>query len=409
MLPSRRYGEFMSERKSNVVGAAPEFSKSPYEFAGIEECHANYEQMRSHPVHYTPAHGGFYSLVRYEDVRTAGLDGTLFSSATKGVLLPPDPESPRLWALEQEGRDHMAAKRLYMEALSPPRLKALEPRLVEIINGLIDKFAAKGACDLMKDFAHPLPVLTVCAAVGVTGVSVDRIREVASDFGKDPERRAEVIAELGGLVLGELLERRERPRDDYLSRVANAQLNGKLMDEGELARFMVGFFTAGHETTTSTLGSLLFHALSRPQLLARMLEDEGLLSAAIEETVRLNPPFQAFHRTTTEEVQVGGASIPADATVRLCYGSANRDPAAYERPDEFDPERPPVPHLGFGVGRHLCAGAPLARLEMKTAVRILMGRLPDMALAQEGIAYHFLDGVFVTPKAVEVTFTPERT
>ncbi|WP_372731389.1 cytochrome P450 [Novosphingobium sp.] len=300
----------------------------------------------------------------------------------------------------------MAAKRLYMEAFAPARLKALEPKLIDIANSLIDAFAARGSCDLVEDYAHPLPVLGVCSAIGVSGVSVDRMRKVSSDFGKDPSRRQEVIAELGGLVMGELMERRTNPKDDYLSRVANAELNGRKMDEGDLARFMVGFFTAGHETTSSTLSSLLFHTLSRPDLRERMTTDDTLMSAAIEETVRLNPPFQAFHRTTTTDVEVSGAVIPADSTVRLCYGAANRDPAVFEQPDQFDPERQAPGHLGFGAGRHLCAGAPLARLEIKTAFRTLLKRLPDIVLTQEKLDYSFSDGAFSAPLKCTASFSP---
>lgn len=388
--------------------AIPEFPISPLDFSGLDECHAHYDNMRTCPVHHTDAHGGFYSLVRYSDVKSAGLNGKAFSSASKGVLLPPDPDSPRIWALEQEGRDHMAAKRLYMEAFSPQRLAALEPRLIAIANNLINDFAPRGECDLVADYAHPLPVLGVCTAIGVAGVSVDRIREVASDFGKDPARRQEVIIELGSLVMAELLERRANPREDYLSRIANAELNGQKMSESDLARFMVGFFTAGHETTSSTLGSLLFHTLSRPDLCRRMMTDDALMSAAIEETVRLNPPFQAFHRTTIGDVDVSGAVIPADSTVRLCYGAANRDPAVFDRPDVFDPERQTPGHLGFGVGRHLCAGAPLARLEIKTAFRTLLGRLPDITLAQDKIEYTFADGAFSAPVRCTASFTPQQ-
>lgn len=396
----------MGDQSHSARGGIPRFDVSPLELGSAEEWYERYRDLRQCPVHQSDAMGGFYWLTRYEDVRAAALDGKVFSSARKGVLLPPDVDAPRLYALEQEAPEHMASKRLYMEALSPTRLKILEPKLVEAANGLIDKFAGAGKCDLMKDFAHPLPVLGVCAAIGVTGLSVERIRGAASGFGKDPEQRQAVIRELGGLVLEELLDRRKDPRDDYLSRVANAELNGRKMDEGELARFMVGFFTAGHETTTATLGFFLHHVLSRPDLVPQLLVDEKLLSAAIEETVRLTPPFHAFHRTTMEAVDVSGFTVPADATVRLCYASANRDPAMFERPDTFDPTRPAQPHLGFGAGRHLCAGAPLARLEIRTAFRVLMSRLPDIRLDYEVLDIEFGDGVFAKPRACPAAFTP---
>jgi cytochrome P450 len=386
--------------------SAPNFALSPKDFVGNSQVYEAYGAMRACPVHHTDALGGFYWLTRYDDIGAATRNGKVYSSAAKGIMLPPDEASPRIYALEQEAPDHMPAKRLYMAAMSPARLKALQPEIVGIANGLIDTFAGTGTCDLMKDFAHTLPVLVMCSAIGVKDVSVDRIREIASGFGKDPATRQKVIMDLGGLVLGELLERRAHPTGDYLSIVANAELGGRLMDEGELARFMVGFLTAGHETTTSTLGSFLFHVLRRPDLVERMRVDDDLLAAAVEETVRLTPPFHAFHRTTTEDTDVGGITIPGGSTVRLCYASANRDPAAFERPDEFDPTRPARPHFGFGGGRHMCAGAPMARLEIGIAFRTLLRRLPDIRLASDTIEYLYLDGTFVRPRSVEARFTP---
>jgi len=397
----------MAKQPDSIKIAPPEYAETPFEFSSNAECYQKYKDLRKCPVHHTDAFGGFYWLTRYPDVGAAVRDGKTFSSALKGVILPSDADAPRIFALEQEAPEHMPAKRLYMEAFSPARLKLLEPKLEAIAHDLIDKFSGEGACDLVRDFAHPLPVMGVCAAIGVKHVSVDRIRKVSGDFGKNPERRQEVIMELGGLVLEELHHRRDQPQDDYLSKVANAELNGRKLDDGELARFMVGFFTAGHETTASTLGSLLYHSLRRPDLMAKMLADRDYLSAAIEEATRLCPPFHAFHRTTTIETEVNGFSIPANATVRLCYASANRDPDAFDNPDEFDPDRPKKPHFGFGGGRHVCAGAPLARLEMATAFRVLLSRLPDMRLVSDSIEYEYKDGVFISPVSLKAEFTPQ--
>lgn len=398
----------MVDQVSPAAASAPVFAKSPKDFASSEAMYEAYREMLGCPVHRTEALGGFYWLTRYDDVAAATRNGKVYSSAAKGVLLPADEAAPRLFALEQEAPDHMRSKRLYMEALSPARLKVLQNEIARIANGLIDKFADSGTCDLMKDFAHSLPVLVMCAAVGVKDVSVDRIREVAGGFGKDPETRRKVIMDLGNMVLAEVLDRRANPADDYLSLVAHAELGGRRMEEAELGRFMSGFLTAGHETTTSTLGSFLFHVLQRPELVDRLLVDDALLAAAVEETVRLTPPFHAFQRTAVEDTDVDGIAIPAGSTVRLCYAAANRDPEIFERPDEFDPERPAKPHFGFGGGRHVCAGAPLARMEIAMAFRTLMARLPDIRLASNEIEYLYLDGTFVRPKSVDAVFTPSH-
>lgn len=375
----------------------------------VAEAFDSYRELRSCPVNQSSDLGGFYWLTRYEDVRAAALNADHFSSARKGVLLPPDPDAERLYALEQDAPDHGPWKRLYMEAMTPARLREIEPRLAALANGLIDKFVAAGECELMKDFAEPLPVLGICATIGVSGIAVERIKELSSHFGEDPQIRQAVIEKLGALVLDEILARRANPRDDYLTRVANAEIGGRKMNEAELARFMTGFLVAGHETTTSSLGTLLFHVLSQPGLKERMLADDRLTAAAVEEAIRLYPAFHAFHRTTTEPVNVGGVTIPADATVRLCFASANRDPDVYERPDVFDPDRAASPHLGFGWGRHLCAGAPLARLEMRTAFKALLRRLPDIRIADAKLEWDFFGATLAIPSTCRAVFTPAPT
>jgi cytochrome P450 len=332
--------------------------QNPYKMS-VAEVYDFYDELRSCPVQHSNALGGFYWLTRYDDVRAAAQDWENFSSARKGVLLPPDPSAPRMPAIEQDPPGHAAWRKLYMEPLTPEKLRAVEPRLQAIANEVIDEFSSTGECDLMNAFAAPLPVLGMCEVVGISGAPVARIRDLSYQMTRsvtDPERRAALNLEIGALVLDEVLARRAQPRDDYLTRVAHAEIDGRQMDEPELMRFMIGFLVAGHETTTSALGTLLFHALSRPDLKQRMLSDENVLSTAIEETVRWGTPFHAFNRTTTAAVRIDEVTIPDDATVRLCFAAANRDPAVYEHPDVFDPDRTTTRHLGFGHGRHVCLG-----------------------------------------------------
>jgi cytochrome P450 len=383
--------------------------EDPYQMS-VSEVHGFYDELRSCPVQHSGALGGFYWLTRYGDVRDAAQDWERFSSARKGVLLPPDPSAPRMPAIEHDPPEHSAWRKLYMEPLTPESLRALEPRLQAISNEVIDEFSGADQCDLMSTFAAPLPVLGMCEAVGITGRPVARIRDLAYQLTgsvTDPERRASLNMEMGSLVLDEILARRAQPREDYLTRVAHAEIEGRQMDEPELVRFMVGFLAAGHETTTSALGTLLFHALSRPELKQRMLADDHVLAAAIEEAVRWATPFHGFNRTTTTAVQIDGVTIPDDSTVRLCFAAANRDPAVFEHPDVYDPGRQVNRHLGFGHGRHVCLGAPFARLEMRTAFRELVRRLPDIHSVETTIEWDFVGGWLAVPSTCRVEFTPE--
>ena len=224
----------------------------------------------------------------------------------------------------------------------------------------------------------------------------------------EPEAQRHAMVELGAFILGELYERREQPRNDYLTRIAHMETEGRLLNDQELTAFMIGFLVAGHETTTAAMAGLFYHVIGNAALRQRLLEDDEALGRAIEEAVRLTAPFHGFSRTTTKAVEIGGATIPEDQVVRLCWASANRDPAVFPDPDRFDIDRERNPHLGFGMGRHVCAGAPFARLEMRIALRTLLTRLPDIALIDEGMGWHFVGGMMTLPNSLRARFTPGR-
>lgn len=373
----------------------------------LGQAHEYYKNLRACPVHKSERMGSFYWLSKYKDVKAAANDPN-FSSARKGVMLPPDTDARRAVILEMEGAEHHLWKRFFQQSMSPARMRDVEDQLVAHANALIDKFAARGSCDLMKDFSQPLPVMGVCSLIGVSGLSVERIRAISKHYGDDPATREDVVQQLGTMLLGEVLERRANPRDDYLTMVAQCELPGRLLTDDEIIRLVSGFLVAGHETTTSAMGSTLFHALSNADLRARMLEDDRAIDAAVEEAVRLYPPFHAFHRTTEETVIIDDVEIPADSTVRLCYASANRDPDAFERPNEFDIDRPKKAHLGFGFGRHICPGAPFSRLEIRTAFKTLLKRLPDIHCASDQMDAQLIIGTVGTLRTLKANFTPAR-
>jgi len=163
---------------------------------------------------------------------------------------------------------------------------------------------------------------------------------------------------------------------------------------------MIGFLLAGHESTTAAMSSVLYHVLSK-----RL--DDGLLSSAIEETLRLNTPFHQFRRVTTCPVDVDGTALPEGSDVMLNYAAANRDPAAFDAPDDFVPDRRPNRHLAFGFGVHTCVGAPLARMELRVAIPELLHRFPDLRLAEDGAEWNFLGGNLAFVHELRARFTPE--
>lgn len=375
----------------------------------VDEAYKAYGELRARfPVAHSDRNGGYVMLSRHADVRAAAMDWKNFSSA-KGVGLPPDLTRPPLPAIENDPPVHGAWRRRYTDAITPASLAAMAIVVERVADELIDRFAGEGRCDLFSAFTEPLPILAISAAIGLEGKKPEEIRDLAfamTSTVTDPAAQREALGRLGEFILGEIHERRRVPREDYMTRIAQMESDGRLLDDYELSTFMIGFLVAGHETTTSALTGLLAHVLPRPDLRDRLLGDDAALGAAIEEAVRLTSPFHGFSRTTSAEVEVAGKLIPADRVVRLCWASANRDPEVFANPDSFDIDRSRNPHLGFGAGRHVCAGAPFARMEMRTALRRLFKRLPDIALIGDGPAWHFVGGMMTLPDALEVSFSP---
>lgn len=376
---------------------------------GVADSYAAYGELRGKfPVARSDRNGGYVVLSRHADVRAAALDWKRFSSA-RGVGLPPDRTRPPLPALENDPPLHNEWRRRYTDAITPASLAAMAGVIEQIADELIDRFAGQGRCDLVSAFTEPLPVLGISAAIGLEGKKPEEIRQLALALTAtvaDPAAQRQAVGQLGEFILGEVHERRRNPRDDYLSAIARMETDGRLLEDYELSVFMIGFLVAGHETTTAALTGLLGYVLPRPDLRRRLMTDDAALGAAIEEAVRLTSPFHGFSRTTTGPVEVAGTTIPADEVVRLCWASANRDPEVFSDPDSFDIDRPRNPHLGFGAGRHVCAGAPFARLEMRIALRRLFARLPDIACAGAEANWRFVGGMMTLPDRLDAAFSP---
>lgn len=169
---------------------------------------------------------------------------------------------------------------------------------------------------------------------------------------------------------------------------------------------LVGFYTAGHHTTASTLASLLDHIARDLSVRDALVADSSLIPRAAEEAVRLHAPLHAFFRQATADVDCGGTTIPAGCEVMLNYAAANRDPKVFEEPMQFRLDRRPNPHVGFGHGNHVCVGARLARLEIRVAVEQLLGRLPDVVHSGAGVERLWVGGNLSILDRVPVVFTP---
>jgi cytochrome P450 len=363
-----------------------------------DEAFALFRQAREagRSVFYSEKHGGYYTFLDYADVKAAHADWESFNSGPQ--VLRPFAERPRFPPLEYDPPDHTAWRELFAEVLNPKLPGVMEESVREDIVGIVEDLRARGSFDLQADFAEPIPLLTLSDAIGFDREKRQQVRQFTVDMhaaGGDPQRLQEVFMAFGQFGAAEVYDRLEHPRDDFLTKLARAQINGQPLPPMDLGAAMNSFLNAGHGTTVSGMTSLLWEVLRNPEVKQRLIDDPSLIPAAVEESMRLHTPFFGLYRTTTKPMTVGGVEIPEGSAVLMMWAAANRDPAVFPNPDEFDLDR----ELGrnrlmtFGFGIHACMGQPLARMEMKVALEELLGRLPEVELVDADAVRHEFAGM----------------
>jgi cytochrome P450 len=193
-----------------------------------------------------------------------------------------------------------------------------------------------------------------------------------------------------------------------LTHLASVEIDGRPLDDNDYVVLLAAFLGAGHHSTTSAMASLIYEVFSKPDVRDALRQDANKIGAAIEEALRLRPPFFGFFRRTTQPTTMAGVEIPAEATVYMGWAAANRDPRMFDAPTEFRLNRPNNRHLSFGLGIHTCPGAALARMELRVVLEELLRRLPDLTITLENATYQFGGGDYSFLAQLPATFTPAR-
>jgi cytochrome P450 len=347
-------------------------------------------------------------VYRYEDVAQVLRDNETFSSAIiltffgdalgKYVMLGMD---------EPEHRRHRA---LVSAAFSQKALARREHELVEQVgNELVDRFADRGRADLVREFTFPYPTQIIAGLLGLPPEDYPQFQRWSISLLSITVNRERGLAASKALreyFIPILAARREEPRDDLISSLAQAEIDGEKLADEEIFSFLRLLLPAGVETTYRSTGNLLFGLLSNPDQLDAVRSDRSLIPQAIEEAVRWEPPLLVITRVVTRDTELAGVPIPAGSSVMPMLGSANRDEERWADPDRFDIFRPAKPHIGFGYGVHVCLGMHLARLEMRVALNLLLDRLPNLRLDPDGDDPHIRGQVFRSPTSLPVLFGP---
>jgi len=294
---------------------------------------------------------------------------------------------------------HTRVRRLLVDALRPAAIKAMRGPLESMVGTLLEDAGTQtgDTIDLIEQFAMAIPIevignfLTVPRneRLPLRNWSLKILGALEVDISAEQRAAGDRAVEDFCDYLLDLVNRRRKEGQgdatDILSILIRSHDDGEL-SESELLHNCIFLLNAGHETTTNLIGNGVAELLQHPEQLALLRQSPELIKSAVEEILRYQSPNQLGNRELTEDVEIGGVSLPANSTVTLCIGAANRDPARFDDPERFDIERQPNPHLAFATGIHSCLGMTLARLEGQIAISTLLNRYPDLELA--GPALH---------------------
>jgi cytochrome P450 len=334
------------------------------------------------PVGHSNQLGGFHILFDYEDVKDVHADPDTFSSSD-GMFRPVVPRL-KIPPTEYDNPEHDEwRKQVFDRALNPSTPQRIEVAVRADCNAAIDAFAGAGSCDLVDAYTDPVPLKAICHILGFDVEKGPQLRALTLQLMMnlaDPDGASVAMKALADFGAEEVLDRRDHPRDDFLTDLLNARLWGRPLTQEEVSQAVASLVSGGHQTTVSALSNLLYEVLSRPPVRDRLVANPELIPLAVEESLRLHPPFMGFYRRTTKPTRIRGVPIEEDEHVMLCWATANRDPERWENPDEFDLDRPRKRHLSLGLGLHACIGAAAARMELRVALEELLRRLPDLEL-----------------------------
>ncbi|HET7342632.1 MAG TPA: cytochrome P450 [Methylomirabilota bacterium] len=382
----------------SVMGEVP-FNPMDPEF--IADPYPMYRRLRDEdPVHHNPL--GFWVLTRYEDVLATLRDPraikepiAAFVAARYGAAVPATGFS----MLDRDPPDHTRLRGLVSKAFTPKMIERLRPEVQAIVDDLLDRAEGAGHMDLIGQFAYPIPVTVICRMLGVPVADHERFRQWSLDIARgldaimlppDSEVARRSVASRHAItdyfrVL--IAERRVAPRADLLSDLIAAEEAGDRLSEQELLATCILLLIAGHETTVNLIGNGMLALLRHPDQLALLRRRPELIGTAVEELLRFDGPVQRTARIPSEDITIGGRTIPRGELVMPFIGAADRDPAQFPDPDRLDITRSDNRHVAFGLGIHFCLGAPLARVEGQIAIATLLRRLPRLALATERPAF----------------------
>jgi cytochrome P450 len=376
-----------------------------------------YRWLREHdPVHFhlEPGGPGFWAVTSYADVRDVGRRPAVFSS--RPTILIPDSSAIELpgdheMMLTMDPPRHNGFRRLMLPDFMPRAVAKMSDRVGELAGRILDAVCERGECDLVDDVGGEMPSYVVADMLGLPlddGRELYKLTEIihSSPGTRSEEANAAAVNAMFEYASSVYADRLAHPTEDLSSRLVHAEVEGRRFDEIDFALMFLLLVDAGGDTTRNVVGGGMEALFDHPGERARLCADlDAMMPSAIEELLRWVSPVAYMRRTATEDTILGAQAVKAGDKVVMYYGSANRDPAAFDDPDTLDLTRTPNEHVAFGGGGpHFCLGSHLARIELHAIMGELLTRLPDMEPAGPTV---WQDSVFISgPKHLPVRFTP---
>ena len=390
--------------------------------------HPLWRQLRQEdPIHWTEdLLKGFWSITRYHDIVAVVSAPALFTSAQL-ISVPTTPELDQMtpemlgsgeMMLMTDPPLHGAMRRAFNRLMLPRAIGRFEVPGPQLVREILDEALARGECDFVLDVAARLPMAFICEIMGIPRsdwphmfkwgnmIAGNEDPEYQVESGSALETRQEGSLSIGKYCIKAALERRGGDGEDLLSVLGNARINGRLLTDRELAHNGLLYVGAGLETTRNAISAGLLALIEHPAELEMLLQNEALLPTAVEEILRWASPVTHFARVAMKDTELGGKQIHKGDRVVLWFPSANRDEEIFANPYTFDIRRTPNEHIAFSKGEHFCAGAHLARLELRLMLQALLKRTKQIELTGkvERLRSNFLAGI----KHMPVRFTQSR-
>ncbi len=344
-----------------------------------------------------------FAAYTFDAVKAVFTDNKTFSTRCYEAIVRPL-QGPTI--LELDEPEHQVYRKLHEYAFARPSMRRWESELVvPLVERTVARLQDGKRADLVAEVFMTIPVRVIAALLGLPAADVPEFHRLGIEllgFRADMDRALQASAQLRDYFVGILADRRREPRDDMVSVLADAEVDGVRLSDEQIYGFLRNLLPAGAETTSRSTASLAFGLLTHPDQLEAVRADRGLLPQAIEEGIRWETPLLNFMRETTCDTELGGVQIPAGSTMAVNLGSANHDETRWDRAEQFDIFRERKPHIGFGHGAHVCIGMHLARLESTVIFNTLLDRLPGLRLDPDAPEPYVAGMYFRSPPRLDV-------